>query len=282
MSSTVVAGLDGSAAATDAVEWAAQEAASRALPLRLLHVWNSAVAPFGHTPAAVAKRLDAVAEGLRAAHPGLEVTAEGVPGHPAAELCAASGGADLLVLGFGGANRLTRRPAASVVRAVLARAEGPLVLVSGAGAGRAGTGDARASKPCPAQSEVVLGLDASRPCDEVIRYAFEAAAAHGAALRVVHGGNPPESAAAEANGADEVLRLWRERFPTVPVRTECVVGRPVDHLVDASADASMVVVGRRIRRAGRPGNSVRTASVGPVTRGVLHRAARVTVVVSHR
>ncbi|WP_326648879.1 MULTISPECIES: universal stress protein [unclassified Streptomyces] len=53
------------------------------------------------------------------------------------------------------------------------------------------------------------------------------------------------------------------------------MGHAQDHLVDASKDASLLVVGRRIRR------SAIGTHIGPVTRAVLRRATAPVAVVPH-
>ncbi|MEU4493378.1 universal stress protein [Streptomyces sp. NPDC023998] len=174
---------------------------------------------------------------------------------------------------------------ASVTTGVIAYAERPVVLVR--------TREQAEDEWLPVPSsgprlyeeyrDVVLGLDLTRPCDTLIEYTFAAAASRGAALRIVHGwsqppvfgpgsvaavdpghGVPPAHAAPRL--LDEVLRPWHRDFPAIEVKRQCVVGHAQDHLVDASKDASLLVVGRRIRR------SAIGPQIGPVTRAVLRRA----------
>ncbi|MFE1251435.1 stress-inducible protein [Streptomyces sp. NPDC058735] len=45
----------------------------------------------------------------------------------------------------------------------------------------------------------------------------------------------------------EALLPWRRKYPDVEVVETCRLGSPANHLVDASGDASLVVVGRRVR-----------------------------------
>ncbi|MEU2163725.1 universal stress protein [Streptomyces sp. NPDC019208] len=97
----------------------------------------------------------------------------------------------------------------------------------------------------------------------MIEYALSTAAARGAALRLVHGWDTPIVFGCDPRAVDpdtaprgdcgkrapDALRPWRCKFPDVGVKEQCVVGRAADHLVDASKDASLLVVGRRVRRA---------------------------------
>jgi nucleotide-binding universal stress UspA family protein len=54
------------------------------------------------------------------------------------------------------------------------------------------------------------------------------------------------------------------------------LGSPASHLIDASRDASLVVVGRRVRR-GPLGTHI-----GAVTHAVMHHATAPVAVVAHR
>ncbi len=72
-----------------------------------------------------------------------------------------------------------------------------------------------------------------------------------------------------------MLHRWKEKYPAVQVIEESLPGSAAVHLVEASREASLVVVGRRIRR--RPLG----AHIGPVTHAVLHHATASVAVVAH-
>jgi nucleotide-binding universal stress UspA family protein len=72
-----------------------------------------------------------------------------------------------------------------------------------------------------------------------------------------------------------VLKPWQVKFPDVDVTEVCRWGSPAHHLVDASREASLVVVGRRIRR------SPVGTHIGPVTHAVLHHSAAPVAVIAH-
>jgi nucleotide-binding universal stress UspA family protein len=169
--------------------------------------------------------------------------------------------------------------------ATVAHTERPVVLV------RAGEKAEDERAPGPTGNRlVVLGLDTEHPDDSVIEFAFDAAARRATALHVVHGWNLPpyfayglpadprmnaQLAAQEADSLAETLRPWRQKFPAVEVVERSRPGKPANHLVDASRDASLVVVGRRTRR------SPLGAHIGPVTHAVLHHATSPVAVVPH-
>ncbi|MFF8600962.1 universal stress protein [Streptomyces sp. NPDC015232] len=79
----------------------------------------------------------------------------------------------------------------------------------------------------------------------------------------------------EAGALADALRPWRSTYPEVEVEEGCVVGRPADHLVEASENASLLVVGRRMRRAAIG------AHIGPVAHAVPHHATVPVAVVPH-
>ncbi|MFF8812355.1 universal stress protein [Streptomyces pactum] len=247
----------------------------------------------GATGCPAGQTLHEVAERLRAHHPGLTVTVEQLPGRPVEVLLSAARKAEVLVLGSGGPGALGGLLPGAVSLPVVAHATRPVVVVRTGG--RAGNGPRSGSGTGPdapgACPDVVLGLDLSRPCDELIGYAFEAAAVRAATLRVVHGWSGPlgtgtAPAAGRPGGGTvpehdaervlaDALRPWRGEFPGVEVTAQCVVGRAADHLVAAAGGASLLVVGRRIRR------SPLGTRIGPVTHAVLHHATTPVAVVPH-
>ncbi|MYX43157.1 universal stress protein, partial [Streptomyces sp. SID89] len=215
-------------------------------------------------------------------------TAEQVAGPAAAALLTAAGQAELLVLGSRGLTGPAGFLVGSVALGVVARSSRPVVLVRAK--------EQPEDEYLPADDggcrEVVLGLDVQDPCDEVIEFAFEAALARRARLRVVHAWRPP-SALGLGPGevalvddpfrADEwqgfvsaVLQVWRDKYPDVEVRQSVVREKATTALVRAASGAGLLVVGRRI--ADRPA----LARTGPVTHAVIHHVACPVAVVPHR
>ncbi|MFD5625234.1 universal stress protein [Streptomyces sp. NPDC127072] len=311
MPRTVTAGLDGSRESRAAAEWAAREAKLRGLPLKLVNVWEpvpmARATLLGTEPQQHGSQRSETgvpqaegwgrigresAEGLRLRHPGVEITAEQVSGRPGEALAHLAEDAALLVLGSRGLSGVGGFLVGSVGLAVVAHADRPVVLV------RAGeqaadehlmdpTGIPSAAAP---NRPVVLGLNTEDPDPSLVEFAFDAADRRATSLRVVHGWNPPpyyayglssdlglqtELSQQEATVLTEVLRPWRQKFPAVEVIEESRYGTAAIHLVDASREASLVVVGRRVRR------SPLGARIGPITHAVLHHATAPVAVVPH-
>ncbi|WP_327726561.1 universal stress protein [Streptomyces sp. NBC_00487] len=300
MPRTVTVGLDGSPESRAAAEWAAREARLRDLALKIVHIWEPVPDPIAQAPLLGSETHQhwteriprEAADGIRLRHPGVEVTSEHVDGRPSEILVEATRNAELLVLGSRGLSGIGGFMVGSVGLAVVAHAECPVVLVRALEL----AADEHEMDPAGIPSAatpfrpVVLGLDVESPNEELIEFAFAAAARRGTSLRVVHGWNPPpyyayglaadlelhaELTRRETTALTEVLRPWREKHPDVEVTEEPHYGTPGNHLVDASREASLVVVGRRVRR------SPFGAHIGPVTHAVLHHSTAPVAVVPH-
>ncbi|WP_049658908.1 universal stress protein [Kitasatospora sp. MY 5-36] len=285
MTSTVLAGVDGSPQSTAAVHWAAAEAVRRGASLRLVHAWpwlTDGVSSFAESddlPEAVRRTLAEAAEDVRGLHPELTVETDAVLDAPVDGLLAAAAEAELLVLGSRGRGGFTGLLLGSVSISVAGRSTVPLVVVREAGtAGESGKG------------EVVVGVDAHTPEPEVLDFAFRAAALRGARVRAVHGWDLPpvfgyaggavpaaelgQLEALEAELLSLALAGPRERYPDVEVVEDVQLGA-ARALVEASAGAALVVVGRG-RRPIEFG-----PRLGRVAHAVLHHAEAPVAVVPH-
>ncbi|MGW7263263.1 universal stress protein [Streptomyces sp. NPDC054842] len=304
MTRTITVGLDGSPASLAAADWAAHEAQLRDLPLRLVTAWEWQAPAFAPatglgvpTPPsdlqrASAQHLLAQAQSrVGAVRPGLRIDTDEIPGLPVPALLKAAEDAELLVLGSRGLSKAAGFLLGSISHAVLASCERPVVLVRAA---EHGEEEAPAEAWAPEAAavtghrDVVLGLDLHKPDDAVIDFAFDAASRRAAPLRIIHGWTLPPYYYGGALMPDlndgiikqvrselsDVLKPWRERYPAVEIHAQAAIGGAGRHLVDASYDAALVVVGRQSRR-GAVG-----AHIGPVTQALLHHAAAPVAVIS--
>jgi nucleotide-binding universal stress UspA family protein len=146
----IVVGLDGSANAKSALEWAVGEAATRSAPLTVLTVHEISHSFLTGRPvvlsadedelaaakAAATELVDKAVSALSEAKP-MSVTVLAVNGFAANELIAAASGADLLVLGArGGAQAgglAGHSPIGSVSNKVLHQAKCPVVVIPASG-----------------------------------------------------------------------------------------------------------------------------------------------------
>jgi nucleotide-binding universal stress UspA family protein len=300
MPRSVTVGLDGSPQSRAAAEWAAREAQLLGLPVKLVHVWEPVPEPVAlasflgaetHRHWAESVSREAV-EGLRLRHPGVDVTMEQLSGMPAEALVKAAEEAELLVLGSRALGGLGGFLVGSVGLPVVAHAERPVVLVRAAeqAADEHEMDPAGIASAATSFRPVVLGLDTGHPDQSLIEFAFEAARRRGTRLRVVHGWYPPpyfgyampadadlygSLSVSEATSLTEVLLPSRQTHPDVEVIEQSSSGSAAELLVEASREASLVVVGRCVRRLPV------CPHIGHVTHAVLHHAAAPVAVVAH-
>lgn len=297
MTRPVVAGLDGSRESVAAADWAAREALRRQLPLRLVHAWEGlpdddtgAGLPEVRAPRDHAREvLRAAAERLGERYPRLSVTAEQIRMQPAPVLLAAADSAQLLVIGSRGAGGVGGVLSGSVAMATAAHARRPLVLVrAGDSAEREHlpdvSGQPSLSTPC---RDVAVAVDTGRPRDDLLDFAFHAAALRRAPLRAVHAWHVPfirglpdaERRALIRQEAQRDLTVlldpWRVKFPDVFVHEIFQEGHPAHALPRAVAGTSLLVVGRRRRRAAVGSHT------GPVAHALIHHVTCPVALVPH-
>lgn len=256
----VVVGVDGSESSTQAVRWAAQEAARRAVPLVLFSVWTPVPAAVPHAPALGSYEDELVKQGhrwLEAAAAAAEETAPGVrtsmlqaTGSAAARLIGQSASADLIVLGSRGLGGFSGLLIGSTAVSLAAHGYCPVVVVRGEQASAAA-----------ADAPVVVGVDGSATSREALTFAFEAADVRGAPLVAVRAwsdlpvptgwelelGPWPEVEQEESELLEASLADERARHPRVHVEQVLVRDAPTRALLEEAAKAQLVVAGSRGR-----------------------------------
>lgn len=133
----VVVGIDGSPSSLGALEWAARQAEMTGAVLEAVSSWEwptavgwaAAPVPEDYQPAEDAQRLlDEALGPVRAAHPGVEIRATVVEGHPAPVLVEASRDADLLVVGSRGRGQFAGMLLGSVSEHCVGSAHCPVLV----------------------------------------------------------------------------------------------------------------------------------------------------------
>lgn len=288
----VVAAVDGSDDSLRALEWALDAARRRGTPLRAVHVrqyvpWAQpevlAAGPPDPDDDPVLDQVRAHLEG-HTGPPAVEyATLVGAPGAVLPELGAT---ARLLVLGSRGRGGFASLLLGSNSLAAARDAECPVVVVPRPGRGADG------EPPAGPDRLVVTGLNADSPDEATLAFAFAEAALRGARLRIVAaypwplqtwmlpGEMPPPEIDQDAVEhetrvlADGFLAPHRERHPEVTAETQVLPGDAAGHLVAASREAELVVVGRHRRRLLAPARMM-----GSVTQAVLlHAESPVAVI----
>lgn len=278
----LVVGVDGSAPSLRAVDWAADEAALRGAPLRLVNasLWEryEGVSPAGGADrpseqVLVEDVVDTATRRARDRRPGLEVSADVLPDDPVSVLLHEGHGACALVIGSRGRNGLVELLLGSVSLAVAARADCPVIVLRGGRESRAATGKHR---------RIVLGVGAGPHNSAPARFALQEAQARGAALDAVRAwrwpgreptDQPPvegEPARLHERQAVEILEAAlggpAADHPSVDLRLRATEGPARGVLLAAAAEADLLVVGAE-RHRGHVG-----LPVGRIARAVLHRS----------
>ena len=277
----IIVGADGSRHSLRAVDWAAEEAALRRSPLRIVHAMPPWLYDRNVDPRLVPVRewllaggqevIGEAVETARTRVSGLAVEGELAPGGAARMLLERardpSTAASMVVVGSHGVGTVAGLLLGSTALQVVAHTLVPTVVV-------------RHVEPVMRQ-EIAVGVDGPPAAESTLAFAFEEAALRGARLRAVHvwsdpgtglaGMTPlvydPEQIAGEqTRRLNEMLAPWRDKNPDVQVVTEVVHGRPVRILAGVSARADLLVVGTR-GLGGFTG-----LMLGSVSHGLLHHA----------
>lgn len=267
---SIVAGVNGTECARRALDWAADEAARRGLPLHLLHAtnldWMVAAAlissPDAHPMTDDA--LDAETVRVHERHPDLRVTAQLTTGAPAHDLVEASAHASMIVVGTQCRHAITQA-LGSVAQHVAAHAHCAVVVVRegipevplGRTRGSAGADQPVTDRPAP----IVVGVDGSPMSTAAVDFAFAHASLAGVPLVVIHawwlefadGAVVTTESGPEGHkvldgkrlSVSETLAGRGAQYPDVAVDVRLVHERPEKALVAASADAALLVVGAR-------------------------------------
>ncbi|MFD5121096.1 universal stress protein [Streptomyces sp. NPDC058385] len=130
---------------------------------------------------------------------------------------------------------------------------------------------------------ITAGLDGSRASATAARWAAREAELRGIALNLFHvderpDQRPPPPVPCPENTRRSVgmLNPWRDKYPSVEVSQTQPLGRAAIQVLDASSDAALVVVGRRIRAA-----AVFGTHIGAITHALLHHPAAPVAVIGH-
>ncbi|MER6208775.1 universal stress protein [Streptomyces sp. NPDC001642] len=277
MTLPVVVGVDGSEPSLRAVDWAADEAAMRGVPLRVVyaslweHYEGTSIAEGLAKPdeqVLAEDIVDTAARRARLRRPELDVRAEVLTEEPEYALVRESRSASVLVTGTRGRSGLAEALLGSVSLIVAGHAQCPMVVVRGAQA-QAGT-----------RGRVVVGVGEKPAGSAAVRFAFDEARRRGVSVEALRAWRWParestdhsltvgEPARLHEQLAVEALHAAFHGVPAdVAAHRRTVEGPARSVLVDASRDADLLVVGAR-RRPGHFG-----LQLGRLAHGVLHHSA---------
>ncbi|MGW0821663.1 universal stress protein [Streptomyces sp. NPDC002845] len=294
----LVVGVDGSEPSMRAVDWAADEAAMRGVPLRLVYasLWEryegaELAEDLGRTTGQI--QADRIVEaGAGRAHrrqADVKVSTEVWPDGPVPALLNESRNAAALVMGTRGRSGIAEVLLGSVSLAVAARADCPVIVLRGSHDNRATPGT---------RGRIVVGVGEEPEDSAAVRFALQEAAERRVPLEAVRAwrcpahettDHPPpdfvrgypqlagEPAHEHERRATEALEAALRDAPAdVELHRRVVEGPARKVLLAASADADLLVVGAQ-RRQGHFG-----LQLGRVAHAVLHHAACPVAVVPQR
>jgi nucleotide-binding universal stress UspA family protein len=259
-------GYDGSSDAQRALLWAADEAVRNDVPLRVAVVVHKIATPWeGNTTHDVdqVSAAEKILSGLDVA----DYEARQYKGHVAGTLLELAESADEIVLGSHGHGRVAGAAIGSVTQHVTRHAPCTVVVV-------------RPAKK-PGSARIVVGVDGSEMAHAALEYACRRAERTGEVVVAVHGWkehtpssdvlrSEPRSVTDDVEDREvllgESVAGLREAHPDVVLATEAIPVAPGSLLVDASADATLVVVGARGH------GFFEGLQLGSVTQDLIHRA----------
>lgn len=282
----ILVGVSGPEENRAAMQWAARHSALTGAPVTLVHVLNPVVPP--PPPSILIMASESLQEAGRHLLKDAVAEYESIggecqfllrEGHAASVLTQLSAEADLVVLGHRHYSTVRRIITWSTSTATAAHAHCPVVAVpTTTGSQPAGSEDGI--------SWVTVGVHEDGAPESVLRAGFEAAAAHGHRLRLVHawrldpvyddmivartGDDWRKRVAEEIRTATEPLTA---KYPEVAVEVRVEHQWPPDALADLAETSALLVVGRHSHRPLLPDR------IGSVARTALHRATCPVMVV---
>ena len=275
MTDGIVTGYDGSPGSDEALRWAAREAWARATELTICFAWppDELAQPgdSGVHDRARQRGEEFLARGARSigsVPDPSDVRAVLVEGPPARVLCERSGSAEMVVVGSRGHGGLPGSLLGSVSWQVASHGRGRIVVVRG---------QWRPVNQSP--GPVVVGVDGSRGSQAALPFGFEEAKLRDVPLVAVCAlADAPGvlgGAAQMEEGFSRLMTLQEKEHPEVTVLRQVSFAPPRTALLNAAAEAQMLVVGSR-GLGGLDGMSLGSVAAtllhhSPCPVGVVHR-----------
>ncbi|MHB9864159.1 universal stress protein [Streptomyces sp. YIM S03343] len=289
MTPALVVGVDGSEPSLRAVDWAADEAALRGLPLRLVYadLWEryegkAFAGELEKSPEEIRANdiVESAEQRARARRPELEIDSEVLPEEPEYALVHEGRDAALLVVGTRGRSGVAELLLGSVSLTVASHADCPVVVLRGSHDNQAVPGT---------YGRVLLAVGDGGEQSPAVRFAYDEARRRGVPLEAVRVWRCPahettdhplmagEPARQHEEKAAAILEAALADAPgDIEVVRRTVEGHARRALVDLSHGADLLVIGTTRREAAFG------LQLGRVAHAVLHHSACPVAVVPHR
>lgn len=261
----IIVGVDDSAEAEAAAQWAVREAELRRDDVLLVHAYDVSSLPPGARAESFARGrqdrkalLDKVA-GTLTVPPSMHLDQLIEMDDPGFLLPRLSAKGELTVLGQDHPALSGQMPLGHVANTVASMSSHPVVAVPRGWTPRSGD-----------QRPIAVAIDGRHPSSSTLGYAFTEASLHQAPMLVVHSAPLGELASGEPDiqlNVAEILAGWKTDYPDIDVDTLLLAGPPRETVAMVSAEAQLLVVGVPYR--GREW----TRWIRSVARAVLGRSA---------
>ena len=233
-SSSVVVGIDGSAAAMAVALWAVDEAVDRDVPLRLVHV-----VPAANSDDSFAWETEHAHTSLRAADAAVRATGKPVKvetalvrGGTRAALLRESRAAAMMCVGSVGAGQVDDESLGSTAATLANTAHCPVAIIA-----------THRQTPPTNPGCIVAAVDDPVDNHAVVEHSFAEAALRGAPLKAL-GLRSPHHDQTRDEGLDHRLEVWRDRYPGVPVHHATAPDGVAEFVAASQQPIQLAVIGR--------------------------------------
>lgn len=228
----VVVGIDGSTAAINAARWAVDEAVSRKVPLRLVHICDEAPEDSAENDSLATQYADASISAarcaLQSAGAAIDVDSAVRRGDVDRILVEESRRAAMICVGSIGIGRAISRLFGSSAVALARHSHCPVAII-------------RTDGEPPQQNRIVAVLDRYPDSDAVIHHALDEARLRGASLLAL-GVRRWKAGALSEPELNRLLERWLASYPDVEVHA-CSTVSAAEYLVTRDEHVRLVVTG---------------------------------------